>query len=1041
MSEQIPHNMKKLVLPIALCFLLIGQSAFAQNRPVKGRVLDDKGEPLPGASVTIKGTKAGTITDVNGDFRIDVPDNDNTLVITALGNKPQEVTAGDGSNVLIVNLTASANSLGDVVITALGITKDKRTLGYSVSEVKSEQIEASGERNPIEALAGKAPGVQVTSSGGTPGASAKILLRGNSTFTGDNAPLIILDGMPIDNSTSQPVAGDNPFNANLSGVSESNRALDINPDDIASVSVLKGPAAAALYGARGANGAIIITTKKGKYGKGQGLGITVTSSLEINKVSKLPKRQNQYGQGDGGIFRTGNTPLSWGPRIDTTNLQTFDNYANFYQTGMGYNNTISLNGGNENSIFRISIGNYNTSGIIPNTALNKTTFSVNGETTLAAWLKMGAVVNYTHSESEMAQNGSNVSGPTLSLFRMPATYDVTKNYYDEGLNKGNNYVSSYDNPLYTVYRNPYNSYTNRVLGNTYLNADITKDLKATYKIGIDEYGTDTRQIYDINSRGNDVGNAGIGQINKSSSTHLQVYSDFLLTYTKKLGDFSLNGLLGYNYWYSEDRYSFLRGTNLTIPNFYNLVNATDLYASNSDGFNRSQAVFAELDFGYKSLLYLTLTGRDEWNTALGKNGKSFFYPNANLSWVFSEHINPNDILSFGKLRVAYANAGVAPVSYADRNYYAQPFLTDGFTNGNSFPYLGQGGYMPSNINFPGNLKPSNVTGKEIGLETRFWNNRINFEVTYYNQTSHDVILYRPVAPSSGFQQEYSNAGKIRNAGVELSLNADIVKTSNLTINIGGNWSKNKSKTLALAGGVDQLPIESGFSSMGSYAIVGQPYGVFYGSAWERNSAGQLLLDETGYPIVATQSENLGDPNPDWLMGLNGSVDYKGFSFSMLWDIRHGGKIWNGTWSRLNNVGVTDISADREHDYVVDGIYAPGTPSAGQKNTIAIPAEDYFRYVLGDNGGAAENAIQDGSWIRLRSVNLSYRYTFKKVKTAQNPFKYIEVGFTGRNLFLSTKYKGVDPETSLTGAGSNINGWDYFNNPGSKSYIFNLKFGL
>jgi TonB-linked SusC/RagA family outer membrane protein len=1029
--------MKKLLLPIALV-AATSVAAFAQSRVVKGRVLDETGEAVLGASVVIKGTQSGTVTDDNGNFTISVPEGSNTLIISSLGLGTQEVAAGDGSKSITVSFQNSkSKELEGVVVTALGIKKEKKSLGYSVSEVNSDVIEKTGERNAIQSLAAKAPGVMVTSTAGTPGASSKILLRGNSTFTGNNSPLVVVDGIPIDNSTSMPVGSDNPFNANLSGVNEANRALDINPDDIESVSVLKGPAAAVLYGAQGANGAIIITTKKGRYGKGQALGITYSSSVEFNKVSKLPEKQTTYAQGNNGIYSTGNTPLSWGPRMDTAGLQSYDNYKSFYQTGVGFNNTLSINGGSDKAIFRASVGNYNTKGVVPNSYLGRTNVTLSGEAKLAPWLTTGGSANYSNTEGRMVQNGSNTSGVSLSLFRMPSSYDVRKNYYDPETGATNNYFSAYDNPLFTVYRNPYTTFTNRVLGNVYFNADITKELKLTYKIGVDAYSTETKQIYDLNSNGNDAAD-GTGQINKSNTNYMQVYSDLIARYNKKFGDFDFGLMGGYNYRYNESRYNFLRGSQLTVPNFYNLGNASILYASNLDEFSRLQSLFGELNLSYKSIIYFNATIRNDWSTGFGK-GKSFYYPGANVSWIFSEHLNSNRVLSFGKLRLAIANAGVGPQSYSDRNYYAQPFLTDGNSNGNSFPYLGQQGYMTGSTNFPGVSKPENVTGKEIGLEMKFWNGRLNLDATYYNQVSHDIILLRPVAPSSGYQAEYTNTGSMRNRGIEIALNGDLYKSKDWTINLGVNFTKNVSEVLELAGGVDEVSIESGFTAMGSYAIVGQPYGVFYGTAWKRNSAGQILVDADGYPVVAATAQNLGNPNPDWLMGINTNVTYKGFNFNMLWDIRKGGKIWNGTAARLNNVGIAKATEDRERDYVVAGVYEDGTPNAGQANTSAIPASDYFRYVLGDGfGGPAENAIQDGSWVRLRGVGVSYRFNFKNEK---NPFKYAEIGFTGRNLFLHTKYTGVDPETSLTGASSNIGGFDYFNNPGTKSYIINLRFGL
>lgn len=1027
--------MKRLILPIALVSVCMS-GAFAQERLVKGRVLDEAGEPLAGATVIIKGTQTGTAADDNGNFQISVTEPNTVLVISYYGMEDQEVAAGDGSRDLrMVMKSTGGSQLTGVVVTALGIKKEKKSLGYSVSEVSSDLIEKSGERNAIQSLAAKAPGVQVTSTSGTPGASSKITLRGNSTFTGSNSPLIVVDGIPIDNSTSQPVAGDNPFNANLSGVNEANRALDINPDDIENVTVLKGPAAAALYGANGANGAIIITTKKGKYGE-KNLGITFTSSVEINRVSKLPEKQTTYSQGAGGQYSVGRTPNSWGARMDTLGLPVYDNYDNFYQTGLGFNNSLSLSGGTDKTVYRASIGNYNTRGVVPNSYLGRTNASLTAETKLADWLTVGAYGSYTYTDARMVQNGSNVAGPALSLYRMPSSYNILDDWYDPESRKTSNYVVSYDNPLFTVWRNPYTTVTNRMLGNTYFSATLTKDLKLSYKLGVDAYGTSTRQIYDLGSRGNDFSD-GTGQVNRSATNFMQLYSDAMLRYNKTFGKLGFGAMLGHNYWYQENKFDFMRGMELTVPNIYNLAVATTLYASNTESYNRSQALYGEVNLSWDSYLYFNATVRNEWNTAFGKTNNSFIYPSANVSWIFSEHLESQKTLSYGKLRLALSKAGVPPSLYSDRNYYTQPFLTDGTTNGNGFPYDGRQGYMTSNVNQPGGLRPETVTGKEVGLELKFWKGRLNFEGTYYHQTSNDLILIRPVAPSSGYQNEYINAGQMINKGVELMLNGDVYKSKDWSINLGINWSKNVSDVTKLADGLEEVSIESAFTGIGSYAIVGQPYGALYGTYWERNDAGQILVDQDGYPITTGVAKNIGNPNPDWLMGINGNFSYKGLTLSMLWDIRKGGDIWNGTISRLNNVGIAAATADRERDYVVDGVYADG-PNAGQANATPIPAEDYWRYYKGDLASVAENAIEDGSWVRLRSVGLSYRFVFNKER---NPFKYVELGFTGRNLFLHTKYSGVDPETSLTGAGSNIGGFDYFNNPGTKSYIFNLRFGL
>lgn len=1055
--------MRKAYLLVTFLLAVWAQTAHAQTRRVTGRVLDETGYGLPGAGISVKGNPhIGTATDGDGNFQLDVPVENNTLIVQAISYTRQEVTL-TGNNI-VVRMKVQANVLNETVVTALGIRKEKKSLGYSVSDVNSETIEKSGEQNVVEALAVKTPGTTVTSSSGTPGASSQILLRGHSTFTGNNEPLFVVDGIPIDNSTTQPVAGDYPYNQNLTGVNESNRALDINPADIESISVLRGPAAAALYGSRGGNGAIIITTKKGKYGKGKNLGITYSSSIEVVKVNKLPKLQDQYLQGNGGKFSTystgpdglvdiGNaiatgddiigTANSWGPRKDTAGMPTYNKYKDFFRTGMIYNNNLSITGGSENAIFRLSLGNTTNKGIVPNSKYNRTTVNFSGETKLSNWLTVGAAANYTNSNSTMVQNGSNTGGVMLTLLRAPINYDIN-NYYNNTTNQPTRYFGVYDNPLFTVYNNPYTNQTDRFFGNVYANAKLSDNWSINWKVGTDEYSTQTRQIFDIGSTANDAAD-GTGQINRSTSNFRQLYSDFFLKYDKYLTEkLELNAFIGYNFWYQEATAAFERGRNLLVPGNFNFQNTQNYYVSNSEVYQRTQAIFGEATLGYNSRFYLTVTGRNDWTTAFGPAGRSLFYPKADLSYVFSESIPKNDILSYGKIRVAYSDAGTGPdpYTYIRTTYFTQPFITDGYTNGAGFPYLGQGGYAPSNINYVGGLVPADVEGRELGLEFRLLKSRVGLEIVGYDQISHNNLINRPVAPSSGFQYEYTNAGEIQNKGIELSLNVDIIKSKDFQWTIGGNWTRNRSKVLDLVSGVNQISIESGFVDIGSYAIVGQPYGVFYGSAWQRDPAtGKILVDEDGQALVDPQSKKIGDPNPKWTMGINNSLTFKGFNFSFLIDIRHGGDIWNGTWARLNRIGMTDESADRNRTYVIDGVYAPGTPNAGQQNTTPVSAVYYYQTFKGDGGNyAVENAIQDGSWVRLRSVNLSYRFDFRK-KHEGSVISYLDLGITGRNLILITKYKGVDPETSLTGAGSNIGGWDYFNNPGTKSVIFSARVGL
>lgn len=1043
--------MKKSIVMLLVLLFTGMQAALAQSNLIRGQILDEKGEPIAGATIRVKGSNKGTVTDVNGNFRLN-SDEGEMLLISAVGMKPTEKTGRDGMS---IKMAQDPKTLRETVVTALGIRKEKRALGYSVSEVKSDAIQKSGEQNTIQALAAKAPGIQVTSSAGTPGASSKIVIRGNSTFTGNNQPLFVIDGIPVDNSTSQPVAGDYPFNQNLTGVNESNRGIDVNPEDIESVSILKGPAAASLYGARGGNGAIVITTKKGR--KRKGLGITYNGNVELSEVNKLPKLQSTYAQGNGGnystyspgadgLVNTGDdflgTPNSWGPRIDTSkNLAAYDNPGAFFQRGESWTNNLSIDGGGDVTTFRLGLGNTSSKGIIPNSGFKRTTINLNTETAVAPWLKVGASGNYTKAAGSRVQNGSNLAGIMLTLLRTPASFDL-RNWYDESRQQPNLYYGIYDNPLFTAFKNTYNDQTNRLLGNAYAVVSFTPFLNFTLKTGLDNYTTNSTQIYDLLSFGNDNSD-GRGQVNRSSYTFNQRYTDAILRYSQTVADdkVELGASLGYNNWDQKTKNHFMRGRNFSLPNLYNFSNTSELYTSNGESFLQTNAVFGDFNLGLNNMVYLNLAGRNEWSTSFGRNAKSFFYPKAEVSFVFSELTNKAfKGLSFGKIRTAYAQSGISPLAYSDRNYYTAPFFTDGYTNGNSFPYNGQAGFGASNIYNPGSLTPEIVTGREFGVELKFYKNRFGIEFTTYNQTTNNILLVRPIAPSTGYANMYDNSGKLENKGIEIAADLAVIKKKNITWNVFGNFTRNRSKVLALAQGVDELSIETGFSDIGSYAIVGQPYGVFYGTRWQRDAVGNILIGANGRPLVDPITGSIGDPNPDWLMGLGQNLTIHGFSFSFLFDIRQGGEIWNGTYARLNRIGRTEESADRERTYIVPGVFAPGTPKAGQPNDVAIPARDYFSIYKGDQAGAsaAENAIQDGSWVRLRSLNLSYRFDIAK---HNSHIQYIDLYMTGRNLWLQTKYKGVDPETSLTGAGSNINGYDYFNNPGTKSVLFGIRLGL
>ncbi|WP_125722412.1 SusC/RagA family TonB-linked outer membrane protein [Flavobacterium ustbae] len=1012
-----------------LFFVLILQSSIAQEKIIAGVVSDNAGIPLPGVSVLVKGTKLGTQTDFDGKYVIKASSNQ-VLVFTYIGMNTKEIAAN--SSVINVKMTdAGAQELESVVVTALGIKRSEKSLGYAVSKINSDEITKSGEQNVLQALAGKAAGVQVIGTGGTPGASSKIIIRGVNTILGSSDPLIVVDGVPIDNSTSQTSAGDNPFNANLSGINNSNRALDINPEDIENVSVLKGPAAAALYGERAGNGVIIYTTKKGKAGKG--LGIDYTTSLAIDKVSQLPARQSKYVQGTSNTATSinSNTPQSWGPSAEQLGVPMYDNVGNFFKEGLTFTNNLSFYGGDEKATYRASYGNVTQTGMIPETGLKRNTLRVVGDLKLSNEWKTGGSLQYTHTTNTLAQNGSNSSGVMLSLMRSVGNYDL-RNYMDsEGNNL--NYISSYDNPYFTVNENPATSDVNRVFGNMFLTYTPATWLSLTVKGGIDAYSDYRKQIYAISSNGDNL--AGIGEVAFNNINNKQFYGDLLANGLLPLKSewLKINYTAGLNLRSSQNSDVFSRGKELAVRGVYNLSNATQLYTSNEESNIMSRAIFGQLEFDIKNQLFITGSVRKEWSSTYGTDANSAIFPAASASWVLSNSFTLPEWTTFAKVTYAYGEVGIAPAPYRTISTYSQPFMTDGFTDGLSFPYNGINGMAVSGRLGNQQLKPERVLGHEVGLNTKFFENRLTFDINLYYKTSKDLLIDVPLPQSSGFAVVYQNAAELVNKGIEVELGYNVFEKRNpFQWNINLNWAKNENKVTDISGNLDEISIETAFGSIGYYAVKGQPLGSFYGTKWQRNANGQKIIGTDGLPLLQSEIGNLGNSAPNWTGGIRNTFSYKRVTVSGLLDFRHGGAVYNGTLARLHNFGVSQASADREHTYIVEGVKQDGTP-----NDIAITAKNYYQKYLGDGGGAAEEAITDVNWIRLRDVTLSYDFNVKKLSV----FNSAQLSFTGRNLWLNTNYKGVDPETSLTGAGSRINGLDYFNNPGSKSFIMSLKVGF
>jgi TonB-linked SusC/RagA family outer membrane protein len=1024
--------MKRFTLSL-MFFMAIGVSIWAQTMEITGTVTSSEdGQPMPGVAVLVQGTTIGASTDAQGKYTLTVPANTKTLEFRFVGMKSQEIGIAGRSTIDIV-LQPETVGLQEIVVTALGISREKNALGYSVQKVDGGDLTRSGETDVINGLSAKVAGVQVISTAGTPGASAKILIRGNATLTGDNQPLIVVDGIPINNDVTQTVGNDYPFNQDLQGVNNSNRALDLNPDDIESVTVLKGPSAAALYGSKAASGAIIYTTKRGKAGEPKLVYGFSTQSITPNK---LPDEQRLYVQGSWtdanadnsstAQYQPGTTNRSWGPTYIDAGVPRYNNTKDFFQNGVTNTHDLSISGGSEKSLFRISLSRVDQSGIVPESKLDRTTLRVNTNSNVTNKFTISVSANYANTGTNMVQNGSNLSGVMLSLMRAPISYKLSDYQNPDGSNK--NYFAAYDNPYWSVHNNPFTSRVNRFIANTVLDYKLTSWLDASYRVGADVFSEKRKQVFAIGA--NNISDQ-LGQIEDNTITNQEYYQDFIISADHKWMDKFSTGLkLGGNLQSTNNDFLYGRANQLSVPGFDNLSNGTTLYSNENQTITRTSSVFFDVSLGWSSYLYVDVTGRNDWSSTFGTAKNNFFYPAASLSFVFSELLPKNDIFTFGKLRIAVAQGGKPPVAYYTQNYYVAPFFADGFTNGNSFPFLGVNGTSPRNILGNPNLKPEKTVENEIGLDASFLQSRVGFEFTYYNKKSTDLLVLRPEPGSSGVLSKYSNVGSMSNKGVEFLVNLVPVKYEGFTWKIEGTYAKNVNKVLAVE--PDQLLIATGFNTPQAFAIKGQPYGSLYGTAWQRNSKGQLLIGSNGLPMPTDTNINLGSPYPKWTAGIRNTFSWKGISLTVLFDFSHGGKAWDGTVARMYQLGRMAETVNREQTYVIPGVLADGTP-----NTKAISAFNYFRTYKGDAGAyATENAIYSTDWTRLREISLSYHLDLKN-----QWFKFIEISITGRNLWLKTDYPGVDPETSLTGAGSNIQGFDYFNNPSTKSYSFGIKFGL
>lgn len=1027
--------MKQLLTCILLMVAMLQVSA--QDNIVTGTVKDEKSNPLSGATVIIKGTNTTTTTNDAGSFSIKA-NRGAVLEITYTGYLKKEITVSS-SGVIDISLSLDNRNLGEVVVTALGISKNKRNLTYSTQTVGVDEIGKARELNVVNSLAGKVAGMEISRSSSGLGGSSRVTLRGDRSITGNNQALIVVDGVPIDNS------GGGAAQINTSGGSGNGRDFgdgisSINPDDIESINVLKGASATALYGSRAANGAIIITTKKGRVGKG--LGVTYSTSYQVEQAIFLQQFQNEFGQGSAGVFN-GASELSWGPRLDGTQKPTWskdladagktlayspqpNNYKDFYSTGSNYVNSIALNGGTGKTQVYFSYTNTAAKGIVDNNKLKRHNVNLRLSNQFGERLSLDAKVNYVNERIDNRQRtGEAFDNPNRHILRVPrniATDDMMKydytnasgflrqNFWNPGSNGGHN-------PYWTKNRTLSTDERNRVIGFASLTYKLFPGINIMIRSGMDRYKDEAELIWH-----NDTYTiAASGNYQVAGRDVLETNNDFLFSLDKKISsDFTVNANLGGNIQKNKIVSTTITNGALVVENLFITTNTLSSNSIRNLQQREKQSLYATADFGYKNLLTLTVTGRNDWSSTLPKENNSYFFPSVGLNAILSDIFKLPEFINFAKFRGSYAQTG----SDADPYNLTQTYTA--LPGGNGVT-IGRDSRKP----IPG-LKPEITTAQELGLDLRFLNNRLGIEFTWYNSNSKNQLLPVTLPAPSGWTTEFVNAGNVQNRGVEFMLTGSPVKTDKLKWDITVNYARNTNKVIEITPNLTEFVLTQGNDFMNSVRILkGRPFGELYSRGYSRNASGQILVDATGLPIITTaQTVYVGNTRPEWTGSVINKFSYKAFFLSFVINARMGGVVSSFTNANLYGDGVTAKTLEGRDGFVFDGVLANGN-----KNTVSTTAEAYWRKVGGRNSPAGEIFTYDASNIRLREAVIGYNIPKNLIK--RFPFQAASVSLTGRNLFfLLNKAEGFDPEL-VVGSADRAVGIEAFSPPTTRSIGINL----
>ncbi|MEO6721492.1 MAG: SusC/RagA family TonB-linked outer membrane protein [Ferruginibacter sp.] len=993
-------NIFTFILLICCCITVNAQSEYT------GKISDRTGNPIPDATIKVKNSATTTTSGPDGSFKIMAKENA-SITVTVVGYGATELSLGNERNLKIL-LDRNERYLEEVVVTALGIKREKRNLTFSSQEVKSEELLRAKDPNVVNAIAGKVSGVQITNSSGTPGGSARIVVRGTTSIFGKNEALIVLDGIPIDNSETGSIA---------SGPG-SNRLVDIDPSIIENVNVLKGAAATALYGSSGARGVVIITTKNGAgYKKPL---ITLSSDLGFDQAL-YPDVQSKYAQGDRGVYYNGEdqkSSSSWGPLMDTLRVngapvEKRNQMKDFFRTGRTTNNTISVGGSNPNSGYFFSYSYFDQQGTVPQNDFKRHNVFTKFNTKIGDKFTAAFQFNYSNSARHTVPEGYILESPIWTIFTAPISWNPLPYLNPDGTQRV--FRFSRNNPYWTLDNVFTKGNVNRFLPVATFTYNPAKWLSITERVGADIYSEQLKYYEALNS----VANPN-GVLEERTNTFRQFNHDLIISAKKQFGNFDINVLVGNNILSSYGQSARGRGVGLSVDNFYNLANAATQTYSETHSLQRKVGFYTQANIDYKKLLVLSLTGRYDGSSVLWKEKNFYPYGSAAMSFVFSELLSrASTFLNFGKIRVSYATVG---------NDNVDPYkLTTAYEPANvatvAFPFQGQNGFLLSQTLGNPYIKNELVKEFEVGLETRILNNKLGVEVSYFNKNMSNGIIQGVLTSSAiGYTGTTVNTAKLNTKGVELLINATPVKTKNFNWDVVFNFTKINNKVLFLNGDIKQLSI--GFTQ----AMVDQPYGVIFGDRFKRTAQGQLIIDAAGLPVKDDTQGILGNISPDWTAGITNTLTYRNWSFSFFFDMKKGGDIQNNVDGYGYFYGMPKVTENRQ-PRVIEGI----SEVDNKPNTVMADAEDYYRRL----NSVLEAVIQDGTYIKLRNVTLGY--TFRGALLSKTPFKSASVVVTGRNLLIHRpNFTGSDPEASSFGSANGSQGLYSFSTPTSRTVNFGLK---